>query len=135
MAVAAGEYHSLGLKQNGSIVIWGHPGAGSVPEPNTDFTAISVNRAHSLGLKSDGSIVAWGNNDIGQCNIPEPNTGFVAVAAGGYFSLAIVRRCDYELSGDLNADCIVDFYDFAKMASNWLIDCYAEPDNPQCVPK
>ncbi len=47
----------------------------------------------------------------------------------------IVQICEYVLSGDLNDDCKVDFYDFAKMASNWLIDCTADPENPACAHK
>jgi hypothetical protein len=38
-------------------------------------------------------------------------------------------------SGDLNDDCKVDFYDFAEMAANWLIDCDLTPENPACAPK
>jgi hypothetical protein len=38
-------------------------------------------------------------------------------------------------SGDLNNDFRVDFYDFAKMASDWLIDCTTDPNDPACVPK
>ncbi len=43
--------------------------------------------------------------------------------------------CQYVLVGDLNDDCKVDFYDFAMMAENWLIDCCLDPNNPACVPK
>jgi hypothetical protein len=39
------------------------------------------------------------------------------------------------LEGDLNDDFRVDFYDFAKMASNWLIDCMTDPNDPACVLK
>jgi hypothetical protein len=42
------------------------------------------------------------------------------------------QQCNHDLYGDLNRDCIVDFYDFSDMVSNWLIDCQAEPNNPQC---
>ena len=42
--------------------------------------------------------------------------------------------CQYKLTGDLNNDCRVDFYDLARMAANWLIDCNIKP-NPACVPK
>ncbi|MGA2914517.1 MAG: hypothetical protein ABSE89_00610 [Sedimentisphaerales bacterium] len=59
-AIAAGLFHSLGLKQDGSIVAWGSNGNGQciVPSPNTDFVAVSAGGWHSLGLKSDGSIRA-----------------------------------------------------------------------------
>ncbi len=43
--------------------------------------------------------------------------------------------CQYRLVGDLDDDCKVDFYDFAKMAANWLIDCRVEPKDPACIPK
>ena len=53
VAIAAGWYYSLGLKQDGSIVAWGRNDSGecNVPSPNTGFIAIAagvlVNR---LGL-------------------------------------------------------------------------------------
>jgi hypothetical protein len=80
-----------------------------------------------------------------------------------------LRPCLYILQGDLNADCVVDFYDYAILANqwldstcsapfwcdeadinkagsvdlldmelqmnNWLLDCQATPDNPQCSPR
>ena len=94
--IAAGEYHCLGLKQDGSIVAWGWNDYGqcNVPSPNSGFIAISAGSRHSLGLKQDGSIAAWGANGYwffwppgwvytGQCDVPSPNTGFIAIAAGG----------------------------------------------------
>ena len=47
----------------------------------------------------------------------------------------IVPICEYALAGDLNNDCKVDLNDFAIMASNWLIDCTTNPENPACVHK
>ena len=95
VALAAGRYHSLGLKSNGSIVAWGSNDNGQcdVPEPNSGFVAVAAGSVHSLGLKSDGSIVAWGGNDDGQCDVPSPNSGFVAVAAGTVHSLGL--KLDY----------------------------------------
>ncbi|MCX5637542.1 MAG: hypothetical protein NTX52_07600, partial [Planctomycetota bacterium] len=68
-------------------------------------------------------------------NIPSPNSGFIAIAAGWDHSLAIKKVCQYKLTGDLNDDCRVNFYDFASMAANWLIDCNIDPNNPACIPK
>jgi hypothetical protein len=135
-AVAAGKHHSLGLKQDGSVVAWGYNGEGqcTVPEPNMFFTAVAAGGLHSLGLKQDGSIVAWGWNDYGQCTVPEPNTGFAAIAAGWYHSLGL-KGCQFALAGDLNDDCGVDFRDFAIVAENWLIYCYTNPSDPACVPR
>jgi hypothetical protein len=89
--VAAGSYHSLGLKFDGTIVAGGENGDGQcdVPAPNADFIAVSGGEWYSLGLKSDGSIVAWGANNYGQCDVPAPNTDFFMVAAGSYHSLGL----------------------------------------------
>lgn len=42
--------------------------------------------------------------------------------------------CHFQLIGDINNDCVVDFFDFATMASSWLIDCDVQPLDPQCIP-
>ncbi|OQB36963.1 MAG: Regulator of chromosome condensation (RCC1) repeat protein [Candidatus Latescibacteria bacterium ADurb.Bin168] len=90
-AVAGGLYHSLGLRDDGSIAAWGSNTVGQcmVPAPNTGFTAVSAGGGHSLGLRNDGSITAWGKNDAHQCDVPSPNTGFTAVSAGGLHSLGL----------------------------------------------
>ncbi len=91
MDVAAGYYHSLGLKEDGSIVAWGWNAQGqcTVPAPNTGFVDFSGGGYHSLGLKEDSSIVAWGYNYYGQCTVPAPNTDFVDLAGGLYHSLGL----------------------------------------------
>jgi hypothetical protein len=101
--------HSLGLKQDGSIVAWGYNGDGEcdVPEPNTGFTAIAAGEYHSLGLKQDGSIVAWGLNNHGQCNVPSPNSGFTAIAGGFYHSLGLKQDGSIVAWGD-NGDGQLD---------------------------
>jgi hypothetical protein len=43
--------------------------------------------------------------------------------------------CLFDLPGDVNSDCTVDFLDFAIMASNWLTDCQTLPLDPACIPK
>jgi len=41
--------------------------------------------------------------------------------------------CGYQLEGDFDGNCRVEFIDFAIMAQNWLIDCRLTPGNPACV--
>jgi hypothetical protein len=93
VSIAAGWYHNLGLKADGSIVAWGdNSGQTNVPSPNTNFVAVAAGNFHSLGLKGDGSVAAWGCPpfyNYGQCEAPRPNSGFVAVVAGQYHSLAL----------------------------------------------
>lgn len=43
--------------------------------------------------------------------------------------------CGYQLEGDFDGNCRVEFIDFAIMAQNWLIDCRLTPGNPACVAK
>jgi hypothetical protein len=119
----------------GSIVGWGSNDYGEATPPDgNDFVAIAAGVGNSLALKSDGSIVAWGENIKGKATPPEGND-FVAIAAGYNHSLAIKRNCEYELAGDLNDDCKVDFSDFEILAANWLIDCNLDPSDSACVPK
>jgi len=94
VAIAAGQFHSLGLKADGSVAAWGcgSPwdfGQCNVLAPNSGFVAIVAGDMHSLGLKVDGSIVAWGRNEDDQTDVPAPNTSFIAIAAGFEYSLGL----------------------------------------------
>lgn len=96
-AVAAGDYHALALRTDGTLVAWGagttntgtfpHYGQSIVPAGN-DFVAIAAGALHSMALRSDGTLVAWGRNLYGQTNVPAGND-FVAIACGGMHSLAL----------------------------------------------
>ncbi|MBF0528707.1 MAG: hypothetical protein HQK55_05440 [Deltaproteobacteria bacterium] len=90
-AIAAGSYHSLALKSDGTVVAWGNNGFGqtSVPAGLSGVTAIAGGYGHSLALKSDGTVVAWGDNSLGQISVPAGLSGGTAVAAGSYHSLVL----------------------------------------------
>jgi len=42
--------------------------------------------------------------------------------------------CHFQLAGDINGDCKINFADFSIMAQGWLVDCVATPGDPLCIP-
>ena len=68
IAIAAGFNHSLALKANGSVVVWGSH--AFAPASAIPATAIAAGYYHSLALKADGTVVGWGDNPFGQINVP-----------------------------------------------------------------
>jgi len=64
VAIAAGGYHSLALKSDGTVVAWSTSGAMSngqaiVPAGLNNVVAVAAGWVHSLALKADGTVVAW----------------------------------------------------------------------------
>jgi hypothetical protein len=93
VAVAAGEFYSVGLRADGSLTGWGFNAGGQTNVPGgNDFAAVASGYAHSLALRADGSLAAWGATT----DVPVGND-FVAIAAGGSHSLAL--RADGSLVG------------------------------------
>ena len=84
------ECEPMGVKADGSVVIWNWSWDDSVEEAAqwTDIKSISSCWNHIVGLKSDGTVVACGNNDFGQCDVGEW-TDIVAVSAGMDFTLGL----------------------------------------------
>ena len=83
IAIAAGDLHSLALKNDGTAWAWGHNGYGQLGVGTmtvvsrtpvqvsslNDVFAISGGCHHSMALKKDGTAWAWGLNDYGQLGI------------------------------------------------------------------
>jgi len=71
--IAAGTYHSVALKENGTLWCWGSDASGQQGNGTQDdlhapmrlndlidIVAIGAGRSHTVALKSDGSVWAWG---------------------------------------------------------------------------
>jgi alpha-tubulin suppressor-like RCC1 family protein len=89
---AAGRFHGLMVRDDGSLAAWGYNAAGqlgdgscidrSFPVPTTGLTGVRVaadavagGLNHTLVLKTDGTVWAWGNNDYGQLGTARRQAG------------------------------------------------------------
>lgn len=119
VAIAAGKYHTIGVKSDGTVQGWGFNGTGQLGNGSTASSsapvaasaltgviAVAAGETHSLALKNDGTVWAWGGNASGQLgdgSTSQRNTAVqvkkdantvlsnaVQVAAGGSHSLALL---------------------------------------------
>jgi alpha-tubulin suppressor-like RCC1 family protein len=113
-AVAAGAYHTLALKADGTVWSWGYNASGQLGDGSlvqrlspvqvsglTDVVAIAAGSANtSLALKRDGTVWGWGENGSGQLGDGTQTsrstpvragtlTGVIAIAVGGSHSFAV----------------------------------------------
>jgi alpha-tubulin suppressor-like RCC1 family protein len=141
-AIAAGVFHSLFLKSDGSLWVMGNNGYGqlgdgtynttNLPEQivASNVTAIAAGRYHSLFLKSDGSLWAMGYNASGQLgdgtynqiNLPEQIVAGSSVPPGyNQISGQLLGTGDMQLSfvGIAGANYALD-RSFSLAPPNWV---------------
>ena len=76
VAIAAGGYRSLAVKEDGTVWEWGFDSKPYVQEAQrstpapvgglSGAAAVAASGAHTLALKGDGTVWSWGGNWAGQ---------------------------------------------------------------------
>lgn len=88
-STAAGSFHTLGLKSDGTVVATGKNIDGQCNvESWSNIVQVAAGEAHSVGLTSEGTVVAEGNNSSGQCNV-DTWSDIKQIAAGFNFTLGL----------------------------------------------
>jgi hypothetical protein len=91
VAIEAGFGHTVGLKQDGSVVGVGSNSYGQLDIRSwTNIIQVAAGALHTVGLKADGTVVATGRNDDGEINVGGW-TDIVQVAAGFYHTVGLRR--------------------------------------------
>ena len=95
MDISAGYYHTLALKEDGTVLAWGQNNNGQLGDGTnedrhepvqvtglSEIAAIAAGVNHNAVLKADGSVWCWGRNSWGELgnNIYQPSNMPVAVA-------------------------------------------------------
>jgi alpha-tubulin suppressor-like RCC1 family protein len=88
VAIAAGADHTVGLRENGTVVQWGYV-ATNVPAGLSNVVAVSAGYDHSLALREDGTVVAWGEAAASANFVPTNLPPATAIAAGWNHNLAL----------------------------------------------
>ena len=87
--VAAGDYHTVGLRFDGTVIAVGMDFDGQCEVGDwADIVAVAAGDYHTVGLRADGTVVAAGDNEYGQCDVGDW-ADIVAVAAGDYHTVGI----------------------------------------------
>ena len=91
-ALAAGEFHTLALRSDGTLLSWGNNdyGLASIPVAASNVVAVAAGSYHSVALlEHDGKIAAWGDGVGGATDVPYGLWGVKAIAAYGSYNVAL----------------------------------------------
>ena len=87
-AVVVGAWHTLGLKQDGTVLAAGRDDDGQCDVSEwKDVVQIAAGARHSVALLRDGTVVATGSNEAHQCDVSEWKD-VVEIACGDYATFA-----------------------------------------------
>ncbi|MBE7504328.1 MAG: SUMF1/EgtB/PvdO family nonheme iron enzyme [Verrucomicrobiales bacterium] len=93
VALAAGTYHSLALRADGTVVAWGLNDVRqtNVPPDLSGVVAIAAGRYYSLALKQDGAVAGWGSVSGAPWHPPANWTNLVTIDGGRDWAVALRR--------------------------------------------
>ena len=87
--VAAGAYHTVGLRSDGTVVAAGWSEYGQLDVGSwTDIIQVAAGVFYTVGLRSDGTAVAVGSNYFGELNVGDW-TDIIQVASGGIHTVGL----------------------------------------------
>ena len=98
--LAVGFYHTVGLREDGTVVACGDNSFGQCDIAGWHgIKTVAAGAYHTLGLQEDGTVLATGRGDENQCDVSSWS-GIVAVAAADYASFGLrddgtVVACGY----------------------------------------
>ena len=107
--IAGGNFHTVGLKADGTVVATGNNKYGqcNVGSWNNIVAVSCGDGSDTVGLKADGTVVATGYNGSGQCNVGGCNN-IVAVASCGDHTVGLKADGTVVATGyDENGQCNV----------------------------
>lgn len=84
VAIAAGNFFTLALRGDGTVVGWGQNTSGqtTIPASATNVVAIAAGENSGFAVRADGSLVNWGNGAATTLAIPNGLTNVFQVRAG-----------------------------------------------------
>ena len=101
--VAAGDFHTVGVKADGTVVAVGMNDNEQCNVSGwTDITHVAAGYYHTVGVRADGTVVAMGWNGYGMCDVGNW-TGITQVAAGSYHTVGLKANGTVVAVGD-NSD-------------------------------
>ena len=111
--VAAGYYHTVGLKSDGTVVA---VGSNEHEQCNvgswTDIIQVAAGGSHTVGLKSWGTVLAAGDNSYGQCDVGDWRD-ITRVAAGDSHTVGL--KSDGTVVATINN--VSDWKDITQVAA------------------
>jgi hypothetical protein len=113
VGVGAGKYHSLGIKEDGSVVGWGRNDRGQcdVPEPNTGFIAVAGAEDYSIGLKQP---------PVGDLNTDYRVEFYDFSIFGGQWKASGCGEPNWCGGADIDKSTAVDGLDLRDLGNHWL---------------